>query len=73
MELFYYRGISYERGKQWPAAEKDFQKALEFARRAIRPELSRLYLGRRRKKLDQALTMLKKAVSQRPEDGYIVD
>jgi tetratricopeptide (TPR) repeat protein len=30
-QLFYYRGISYERAKQWPPAEKDFQKALELS------------------------------------------
>src|SRR6185295_10548584 len=27
--LFYFRGICYERDKDWPSAEKDLQKALE--------------------------------------------
>ena len=27
--LFYFRGICYERAKEWPKAEDDFQKALE--------------------------------------------
>ena len=29
--LFYFRGICYERSKQWPKAEADFKKALELS------------------------------------------
>ena len=29
--IFYYRGIAYERTKQWPKAEADFKKALELS------------------------------------------
>ena len=73
-QLFYYRGISYERAKQWPPAEKDFQKALELS--PDEPYVLN-YLAytwvERREKLDQALGMLEKAVSQRPEEGFIID
>ncbi|MEZ5832020.1 MAG: tetratricopeptide repeat protein [Dongiaceae bacterium] len=73
-QLFYYRGIAYERAKQWPLAEKDFLKALELS--PDEPYVLN-YLAytwvERREKLDQALPMLEKAVSQRPEEGFIVD
>jgi tetratricopeptide (TPR) repeat protein len=73
-QLFYYRGISYERAKQWPPAEKDFQKALELS--PDEPYVLN-YLAytwvERRENLDEALKMLEKAVSQRPEEGFIID
>jgi tetratricopeptide (TPR) repeat protein len=73
-QLFYYRGISYERAKNWPPAEKDFQKALELS--PDEPYVLN-YLAytwvERRERLDQALGMLEKAVSQRPEEGFIID
>ncbi|HET6619578.1 MAG TPA: tetratricopeptide repeat protein [Dongiaceae bacterium] len=73
-QLFYYRGVSQERAKNWPAAEKDFQKALELS--PDEPYVLN-YLAyswvERRERLDQALPMLEKAVSQRPEEGFIVD
>ena len=34
--LFYFRGIAYERTKQWPKAEADFKKALELYPRRSR-------------------------------------
>jgi tetratricopeptide (TPR) repeat protein len=73
-QLFYYRGVSQERAKNWPAAEKDFQKALELS--PDQPYVLN-YLAyswvERRERLDQALPMLEKAVSQRPEECFIVD
>jgi Flp pilus assembly protein TadD len=73
-QLFYYRGVSQERAKQWPEAEKDFQKALELS--PDEPYVLN-YLAytwvERREKLDQALPMLEKAVSQRPDEGFIID
>jgi len=73
-QLFYYRGISHERAKEWPAAEKDFQKALELS--PDEPYVLN-YLAytwvERRERLDEALPMLEKAVSQRPEEGFIID
>lgn len=73
-QLFYYRGVANERAKDWSSAEKDFQKALELS--PDEPYVLN-YLAytwvERRERLDQALPMLEKAVSQRPEEGFIVD
>ena len=72
--LYYYRGISYERDKQWPLAEADFKKALQ-----LYPDqpLVLNYLGYswvdRGEHLDEALNMLRRATELRPNDGYIVD
>jgi tetratricopeptide (TPR) repeat protein len=72
--LFYFRGISHERAKQWPAAEKDFRKALD-----LNPDQPQVlnYLGYswidRGLNLDEGLLMIRKAVELRPKDGYIVD
>jgi tetratricopeptide (TPR) repeat protein len=72
--LYYFRGIAYERTKQWPKAEADFKKALE-----LYPEQPMVlnYLGYswvdQGMNLDEAFKMLKRAVEQRPTDGYIVD
>ena len=71
---YYNRGISYERSKQWPLAEKDFQKALELS-----PDqpLVLNYLGYswidQGFNLDEGFKMLRRAVDQRPDDGYIID
>ncbi len=72
--LFYFRGICYERSKQWPKAEADFKKALE-----LYPDqpLVLNYLGYswvdKGLNLEEAFKMLRKAVELRPNDGYIVD
>ena len=72
--LFYVRGISYERTKQWEKAEADFLKALE-----LQPDqpLVLNYLGYSWVDMgmhyERALEMIRKAVEQRPTDGYIVD
>jgi len=72
--LFYFRGICYERSKQWPKAEVDFKKALE-----LFPDqpLVLNYLGYswvdQGLNLEEAFKMLRKAVELRPNDGYIVD
>ncbi|MDP7546983.1 MAG: tetratricopeptide repeat protein [Alphaproteobacteria bacterium] len=72
--LLYERGIALERSKQWKAAEADFLKALEF-----RPDEPRVlnYLGYswidQGLNLDRARAMIEKAVSKRPNDGYVVD
>ncbi|MBI3113898.1 MAG: tetratricopeptide repeat protein, partial [Rhodospirillales bacterium] len=72
--LFYARGISLERSDQWPRAEADFQKALEF--KPDQPYVLN-YLGytwiERGKNLEQAQEMIRQAVKLRPNDGYIVD
>jgi tetratricopeptide (TPR) repeat protein len=72
--LFYFRGICYERSKQWPKAEADLKKALE-----LYPDQPHVlnYLGYswidQGVNLDEGMEMIKKAVQQRPDDGYIVD
>jgi tetratricopeptide (TPR) repeat protein len=72
--MFYFRGICYERSDQWPLAEADMQKAL-----ALYPDqpLVLNYLGYswvdKGVHLDQGMDMIRKAVEQRPDDGYIVD
>ena len=72
--LFYYRGICYERSHQWPAAEADLKKALE-----LFPDqpLVLNYLGYswvdQGTNLDEGMNMIRRAVEQRPDDGYIVD
>jgi tetratricopeptide (TPR) repeat protein len=71
---YYFRGICYERSKQWPKAEADLQKALE-----LQPDQPHVlnYLGYswidQGTKLDQGMSMIRRAVDQRPDDGYIVD
>jgi tetratricopeptide (TPR) repeat protein len=72
--MFYFRGICYERSKQWPPAEADLKKALE-----LYPDqpLVLNYLGYswidQGVNLDEAMNMIRRAVEQRPDDGYIVD
>ena len=72
--IFYFRGICYERSRQWPKAEADLKKALE-----LFPEQAHVlnYLGYswidQGVRLDEGMDMIKRAVAQRPDDGYIVD
>jgi Flp pilus assembly protein TadD len=71
---YYFRGICYERAKQWAKAELDFKKALE-----LYPDQPHVlnYLGYswidQGIHLDEAMGMIKRSVEQRPDDGYIVD
>lgn len=71
---YYFRGICLERSKQWAKAELDMRKALE-----LQPEQPHVlnYLGYswidQGINLDDAMKMIKRAVDQRPDDGYIVD
>jgi tetratricopeptide (TPR) repeat protein len=73
-QLFYYRGIAYERAKDWAPAEKDFLKALELSpdEPFVLNYLAYTWVERR-ERLDQALPMLEKAVKARPDEGFIVD
>ena len=72
--FYYFRGICYERSKQWTKAEVDLKKALE-----MQPEQPHVlnYLGYswidQGINLDDAMKMIRRAVDQRPDDGYIVD
>lgn len=72
--VFYYRGIAFERTKQWDKAEPDFRKALE-----LEPDQPMVlnYLGYsmvdKKINLTEAIAMVRKAVELKPNDGYIVD
>ncbi|MEM7302422.1 MAG: tetratricopeptide repeat protein [Pseudomonadota bacterium] len=72
--LYYRRGIAYERTKQWPKAEESFKKALELF--PDQPSVLN-YLGYSwvdmNINLEEGLEMIRKAVNLRPNDGYIVD
>lgn len=72
--VFYQRGIAYERLKQWPKAEPNFRKALELF--PDQPQVMN-YLGYSwvdmNINLDEGLELIRKAVDLRPSDGYIVD
>ena len=74
VSLYYARGIAYQNSNKWDEAERDFQSAL-----AINPNRADVlnYLGyswvERGKNFDEAVKMLEKARSLRPNDGYIAD
>ena len=72
--IYYFRGICYERAKLWPKSEADLKKALE-----LFPDQPHVlnYLGYswidQGVNLDDGMSMIKRAVEQRADDGYIVD
>ena len=72
--VFYQRGIAYERLKEWPKAEPNFRQALKMF--PNQPQVLN-YLGYSwvdmNINLDEGLAMIKQAVDLRPSDGYIVD
>ncbi|TAK47322.1 MAG: tetratricopeptide repeat protein [Xanthobacteraceae bacterium] len=72
--FYYFRGICAERSKQWALAEADLKRALQ-----MQPEQPMVlnYLGYswidQGINLDEGMKMIRRAVDQRPDDGYIVD
>jgi tetratricopeptide (TPR) repeat protein len=72
--IYYFRGICLERAKQWVKAEADLKKSLE-----LYPDQPHVlnYLGYswidQGLNLDDGMRMIKRAVEQRADDGYIVD
>ncbi len=72
--LFYARGVAQERQKRWPLAEADFRRALE-----LQPDQAQVlnYMGysflEMNQNLDEALSMIERAVAADPEQGYILD
>lgn len=75
-DWFYYygRGISFERLKDWPSAEKDFKQALKLS--PNRPDVLN-YLGYswvdQNLNLSDAMKLIRRAVKLRPNSGYYVD
>lgn len=71
---YYARGTSYERIKNWDAAEADLEKAL-----SLYPDQPLIlnYLGYswidQGRKLKEGMAHIEKAVALKPDDGYIVD
>ncbi len=72
--LFYARGVSFERMRQWEEAEADLLKALDLS--ANQP-LTLNYLGYswidQGVNLKKGMEYIKMAVSLRPDDGFIID
>jgi tetratricopeptide (TPR) repeat protein len=72
--LYYFSGICNERSKRWPKAEADFKTAL-----ALFPDqpLVLNYLGYswvdQGVNIEEGTRMIRRAVEQRADDGYIVD
>jgi tetratricopeptide (TPR) repeat protein len=72
--IYYFRGICFERSKQWAKAEGDLKTALE-----VFPDQPHVlnYLGYswvdQGINLDEGMRMIQRAVDQRSDDGYIVD
>ncbi|HEY8382948.1 MAG TPA: tetratricopeptide repeat protein [Microvirga sp.] len=77
--LFFYRGTSYERAKQWPKAEADLKKALELVpdtqpagRAQVLNYLAYSWVDMGIN-IDEAFKMLQRAVELAPRDGMIID
>ena len=72
--LFFRRGIAYERLKQWDKAEPSFMKSLDLS--TNQPEVLN-YLGYswvdQGINLKEGMDMIRKAVELRPRSGFIVD
>jgi tetratricopeptide (TPR) repeat protein len=72
--IHYFRGICFERAKQWPKAEADLKMSLD-----LFPDQPHVlnYLGYswidQGINVDEGMRMIKRAVEQRADDGYIVD
>ncbi len=72
--VYYARGVSYERLKEWPKAEADLRKALDLD---PNEELTLNYLGYswvdQNLNVKEAMDLIRRAVQKRPNDGYFVD
>jgi tetratricopeptide (TPR) repeat protein len=72
--IYYFRGMCFERAKQWAKAEADLKKSLE-----LFPDQPHVlnYLGYswidQGVNLDDGMRMIKRSVEQRADDGYTVD
>jgi tetratricopeptide (TPR) repeat protein len=70
----YFRGMCYERANQWPKAEADFRKAL-----ALYPDEPHVLntfgycLIDQGVKLEEAMSMIRRALTKLPDDGTTID
>ncbi len=77
--LFYFRGIAYDRNKQWPLAEADLNQALLIMPKELSMEQALVlnYLGyswvERNENLEDAFTMIARAARLAPKEGAIID
>lgn len=76
---YYFRGVAYERAKQWPKAEADLKKALSLvpdSQPAAKAQVLN-YLGYswvdQNMNIDEAFKLLQQAADSAPRDGMIVD
>ncbi len=72
--VFYTRGITNERTGRWQEAEADFERAL--ALNPGHPLVLNYYgysLVEQRRRLDEALEMIERAVDESENDGFIID
>ena len=73
-EIYFYRGMIYERQKNFIKMEQDFQKALKLSPK--QPDVLN-FLGyslvEQRKRLPEALSMIMSAAEEKPQSGYITD
>jgi tetratricopeptide (TPR) repeat protein len=77
--LFFYRGTSYERSKQWDKAEADLKKSLDLVpesqtagRAQVLNYLAYSWVDQGLN-IDEAFKMLQRAVELAPRDGMIID
>jgi len=73
-EIYYKRGVCYERSGEWNKAEKDFLKSLDLNPNSPNV-LNYLAYGwvERGKRLTESLEMLKNAYDTNPDSFYIID
>ncbi len=77
--LYFYRGTSYERSKQWDKAEADLKKAMELVPEGLPAAQAQVmnYLAYswvdQNINIDEAFKMLQRAVELAPRDGMIID
>lgn len=77
--LYFYRGTSYERSKQWAKGEADLKKALELVPDTLPAGKAQVlnYLAYswvdQNMNIEEAFKMLTRAVELAPRDGMIID
>jgi tetratricopeptide (TPR) repeat protein len=77
--LFFYRGTSYERAKQWQKGEADLKRAMELVPDTLPAGKAQVlnYLAYswvdRGENIDEAFKLLQRAVELSPRDGMIID